>query len=179
MPHFILISIFLILVAGAGVTYSILFSSGDGDQIDKNIAKFIFNTDTLDQLEISLVDIKPGDTNEYLFSVSNGDDNSISSVTVDYQLTIKTYHFIPLVIELYKIVDEEDVLVMNCDETYARNSENELVCNSSIQELGYLNEQSDNYKLKISFPSEYDETSYSNLADFMNIDISSWQKIGD
>lgn len=176
---FILISLILFLIAGAGVTYSILLSNGDGDPIDKNIAKFVFNTETLDELEISLIDMKPGDSNEYLFSVSNGDAEAISSVIVEYQLTIKTYHFVPLEIELYKIVNEEDVLILDCDETYSRNTENELVCNSANQELGYSVEQFDNYKLIINFPSEYDEDTYSNLADFINLEISSWQKIGD
>lgn len=176
---FVIISLILILVAGAGVTYSILLSNGDGNPIDKNIAKFIFNTETLDELSISLIDIKPGDNNEYLFSVSNGDSESISSVVVEYQMTLKTYHFIPLEIKLYQIVNEEDVLVFNCDETYTRNTENELVCNSEIEELGYSVEQSDNYKLVVSFPSDYDESIYSDLADFINIEITSWQKLGD
>lgn len=176
---FVIVSLILILIAGAGVTYSILLSNGDGNPIDKNIAKFVFNTETLDELAISLIDMKPGDNNEYLFSVSNGDSQSISSVVVEYQLTLKTYHFIPLEIKLYKIVDEEDVLIFNCDETHTRNEENELLCNSEIEELGYSVEQSDNYKLVISFPNEYDEASYSNLTDFINLEISSWQKIGE
>lgn len=176
---FILITMMLTLIAGVGVTYSILKSNGDGDSINKNIAKFVFNTNTLDELELSLIDMNPGDTEEYLFSISNSENEITSNVLVEYQLTIKTYHFVPLTIELYKIVNEEDILVLNCDETYTRDENNELVCNSEIQELGYSSEQNDDYKLKITFPSEYDDDTYSNLADFLNVEITSWQKTGD
>ena len=35
---------------------------------------------------------------------------SISNVSVEYQMTIKTYHLVPLVIELYSVDGETEVL---------------------------------------------------------------------
>ena len=43
--------------------------------------------------------------------------------------------------------------------------------------MGYDEEQIDDYKLKIKFPSEYNDEIYSNLVDFISMEIKSWQKI--
>lgn len=69
---------------------------------DQNIAKFIFNTKQLDEINIPLLDIKPGENKEYLFSVANNENGNKSDVDFEYQIIIKTYHFVPLEINLYK-----------------------------------------------------------------------------
>ena len=150
----IILFILIVLVFGAGITYSMFHSGATLSSNDQNIAKFIFNTESLDQLELSLIDLNPGDTREYLFSVSNNLSGSISDVSVEYQMTIMTYHLIPLSIELYKIDEGTEELILNCDETYSRNSKNELICNSPVQEMGHLTKEVDDYKLKVSFPND-------------------------
>ena len=136
----------------SGITYSIFTSGTVLDINNQKIAKFVFNTEKLDHLELSLVDLNPGDSDEYAFSVSNSIDEVLSNITVEYQIVVKTFHLIPLDIMLYKIENEEEVLIMSCDETYSRNEDNELICNSELQEMPYTNEINDNYKLKVSFP---------------------------
>ena len=61
----------LALFFGAGITYSIFTSNASLISADQNIAKFIFNTQTLDEINIMLNDLKPGDTKNYNFSISN------------------------------------------------------------------------------------------------------------
>ena len=78
---------------------------------------------------------------------------------------------------MYQIIDEKEEYVASCDETYTRNSENELVCNMPINTLNNSEEEIDDYKLKITFPIEYNDFKYSNLVDYINIEIESWQKI--
>ena len=97
----------------------------------------------------------------------------MSDVTIQYQLTILTPHFTPLIIELYK----GNTLVMTCDENYSRNSNNELVCNTSVYELSHSSSSTDNYRLRVTFDSRYSDLSYSNLIDYINIEIRSYQKI--
>ncbi len=181
MKHkiFIVLIILVALTLVSGITYSIFHSTAKLNSNDQHLAKFIFNTETPDSLEFSLTDLNPGDTEEYLFSVSNNDLDKISDVLVEYTLTIKTYHFAPFDIELYKLNNEEEELILVCDESYTRNEENLLICNTPNVELGYEVEKTDNYKLKVSFPSEYDDEVYSNLVDFINIEIKSWQKLED
>ena len=83
----------------------------------------------------------------------------------------------PLDIELYKVTGDQQELVMKCDETYSRNQNNELVCNSSVMEMSNDQDVLDNYRLRVTFPNEYDTEEYANLVDFIDIDIESWQKI--
>ncbi len=171
--------ILIVLVFGMGITYSIFHSNANLVSIDQGIAKFIFNDESINQLQLSLTGFNPGDVEEYLFSVSNSSLEEVSDVTVEYQMTIKTYHLVPLTINLYKIEGEIDVLILTCDETYTRNDNNELVCNAPLQELGHSISDLDEYKLIVEFPSEYNDESYANLVDYLEIEIRSWQKIGN
>ena len=66
---------------------------------------------------------------------------------------------------------------MSCDESYSRNENNELVCNSPIQELSHDDENMDNYKLRVTFDGLYNDESFSNLIDYINIEIKSYQKV--
>lgn len=175
MKYKILISLFIVMffTFGIGITYSYFNSDVQLNSVDQRLAKFIFDTETLDRLELPLIDLTPGQTEEYNFSIGNGSNDSLSDVTIEYQLTILTPHFTPLIIELYK---DED-LIMSCDETYSRNDNNELVCNSSIQELSHDEEALDNYTLRVTFDSLYGDEEYSNLIDYINIEIKSYQKV--
>lgn len=178
MKYKILLAMFILalFLFGSGITYSIFHSSTTMSSNTKEIAKFVFNTKSLDELQLSLIDLKPGDTKEYPFSVTNNYSGSISNVTVNYQIIIKTYHIVPLDIELYSVSGTTESLVMKCDESYSRNADNEIVCNSPVQTMGYSSVELNNYKLKVVFPSEYSESYNSNLVDYVDMEIKSWQK---
>jgi hypothetical protein len=173
----IIIVTLILLLFCSGITYSIFNSNAVLNSSDQAIAKFIFNAESLEQLELPLVDLNPGDNEEYPFSVSNSYSGKISNISVQYQMTIKTYHLVPLVLELYKLNGENEELIMTCDENYTRNEQNELICTTPIQELVHSSEKLDNYKMKVSFPNEYNDEAYSDLVDYINIEIKSWQKI--
>jgi len=173
-----------VMILGSGITYSIFHSDSRMTPVDQGIAKFIFNTESLDNLQISLYDLHPGDDRDYPFSISNNSNDHFSSVAVQYQLTLKTYHFVPLTIELYKInSDDEEELIFTCNEenekSFTRNDQNELIFNTPVQEMAHSQKQLDNYKLKVTFPNKFNEAVYSNLVDYINIEIKSWQKLGE
>lgn len=165
------------LMLGYGVAYSFFRSNTTLSSNDNPIASFIFNAESLDEFQLSLNGLKPGEDVQYPFSVSNNYMGKISNVSVDYRITLKTYHLLPLVIELYKIDGEEEELIITCDEGYERNSKNELVCETSVQELGHVSGKLDDYKLKVRFLEDYDDAIYANLVDYLDIKIESWQKI--
>lgn len=175
MRYKILIGLFIVMliIFSSGLTYSYFNSEVSYISTDQKLASFIFDTESLDRLELPLIDLTPGETKEYSFSVSNTKSNKTSDVTILYQLTVLTPHFTPLIIEVYK----GNNLVMTCDENYSRNSNNELVCNTEVYELSYSRENVDNYKLKVTFDSRYSDLSYTNLIDYINIEIRSYQKI--
>lgn len=162
------------LVLGAGLTYSYFNSTSVVSVQDQKIAKFVFDTQMMDNLNLPLIDLVPGQTKEYEFSVANSLEDVKSDVTLVYQLVIMTPHLSPLIIELY---NSEDKLVLTCDETYTRNLNNELICNSEEFEMSYENNNSQNYKLKVTFDGEYNDESYSGLVDYINIEIKSHQKV--
>lgn len=175
MRYKVLLVIFILmfLMFGFGLTYSYFSNEMDYISTDQKVASFIFNTTSLDRLELPLTDLKPGDTREYNFSVSNTKSNKTSDVTIIYQLTILTPHFTPLDIELYR----GNTKVMTCDETYSRNTSNELVCNTEVFELSHQNESTDNFSIKITFDDKYNDLTYSNLIDYLNVEIKSYQKV--
>lgn len=174
---YLVIGLIVLVTFFSGITYSFFHSNTAMTSSNQGIASFIFEANNLDHIDLNLNGLVPGEEKEYLFSVTNADEDTISDVTVEYELSIKTYHFIPLTIDLYKINGDKEDFVGSCDETSTRNSENELVCKMPKSTLINSNQQIDDYKLKIVFPIEYNDASYSNLVDYINIEIESWQKI--
>ena len=173
------IIVFVLIIAilfGSGITYSI-FRSNTSGSVNQKIAKFVFEAKEVDELNIPLADMYPGVTKDYSFSVTNKQDSKISNVTLNYQIIIKTYHFMPTVIELKKVDGEEETLVLTCDESFTRNSNNELVCNSQVLEMSHNIESLDNYKLVVKFPESYNDEMYKDVVDYIDIAIKSWQTI--
>ena len=122
----IILLVLVIVGCGSAITYS-LFTSKTIGNVDQEIAQFVFETKKTDHIDLALVDLKPGDKENYVFSVSNKDSKFISNVTLNYQIIIKTMHLMPLDIKLYKVDEKEDTLVLTCDESYSRDEDNNLV----------------------------------------------------
>lgn len=175
----VLIGLFIVtaIIFATGITYSIFTSNKDMNMNDQKIAKFIFDTSITDAFEVPIDDLEPNTFKEFDFQVSNNSEGKKSNVTLNYQITIKTFHFMPLVIELYKVGIEEPILV--CDENKTRNTDGELVCNSPYQEMEYDQEVIDDYKLKVTFPKEYNTPEYSDLVDYIDLSIQSFQKMAE
>ena len=85
------------------ITYS-FFNTGTSLTIkDGEIAEFIFEAKRTNHIELEFENLKAGENREYEFQVSNTKDENITNVTTEYQITIKTFHFMPLLIELYRM----------------------------------------------------------------------------
>jgi len=173
----IILGILIVLTLGVGIAYSIFLTTGDFSTTDQGIAKFIFNADEVDAISVPLYNLIPGDTKNYLFSISNSNDSFISEVTVEYQIIVKTYHFIPLNINLYEVGEVSDTLIMECDESYTRSTTNILICNAPLGQMSHDDEYTNEYRLEIVFPNQYNDYSYSGLIDFIDLEIKSWQKV--
>lgn len=162
----------------SGITYSLFTSRATMISTNQGIASFIFEANNLDHIDLNLNGLVPGESKEYLFTVTNTNKkNKISEVTVEYKLLLKTYHFMPLDISLYQVGEEKDELIGTCDETEGRNANKELVCAMPLGTLTNGVKEKDDYKLVVTFPSVYNDAAYSNLVDYMSIEIESWQKI--
>lgn len=170
----IIVILFGLIICFSKITYSLFTSEASFSFGNMEIAEFIFETKRTNHIELGFMDLKPGDTNEYYFEVTNTKDNIITNVTTEYQITIKTFHFMPLLIELYK----DNQKVMTCNEDYSRNSDNALVCNSATWEMKHNATATEKFQLKVTFPKAYNSYDYTELVDYIDIGISSWQKIG-
>lgn len=173
----LILGIALMILFGTGITYSIFNSSASLTTTNQNIAKFIFDVEEENNINLPLQNLVPGQSEEYLFKVSSTSADISSDVNISYQIIIKTYHFIPLDIKLYQEIDGEKELVLTCDETYSRNDANELVCNAPVNELMYGENYNHNYNLEVIFPAEYNDESYIGLVDYLNLEIKSWQTL--
>lgn len=170
----LILILFSLMIGFTGITYSMFTSESSFTIRDMQIAEFIFETERTDHIELDFADLKPGEFKEFSFKVTNAKDDIVTNVTTEYQIIINTFHFMPLLIELYK----GDELVMTCDENYLRNADNALLCNSDIWEMDYSSIETEDFKVKVTFPSKYNSYEYTDLVDFIDIHISSWQKLG-
>ncbi len=175
---FIIFGSLLMLIFSSGITYSVFNSEASLISPDQKIAEFIFNSERVSDIDLPLTEMKPGEEKDLLFAVSNSNEEKYSKVDIEYQITLTTYHFIPLVIELYQLGDgEEETLVGVCDESKSRNEFNELVCNMPENLYKHDDNKLHNYRLYLKFPEEFNDESYAGLVDFINLKIKSEQKI--
>lgn len=173
-----IIIIVLILIACTfltSITYSFFHTNANITTVDQEIAKFIFNAEKVDEISVPLMNLVPGEIKNYEFSVYNSNNNKVSDLSIEYELTIKTPHLIPLSIKLYK--GNSITPLINCDESYSTNSNNEFVCNSTTQEINHGSIKQDDYRLEVKFIDGYNSERYSDLVDYIDISIKSWQKL--
>lgn len=171
-----------VAIIGIKITYSSYFSSASGKTANLTFAKINFNNEETTETSFSLGNLKPGDAVEHHFKVSNYKNGSGSDVNIGYQLSIETFHFIPTTIELYKKNKETNLeeLVLTCDESNKRNTENKIICTSDIYTLDYKYQDEDNYIVKIIYNNKdlnqqaWSEE-YADIVDFIDIKIASWQ----
>lgn len=174
----LILLIVYILIFGVNTTYS-MYKSGSDSDVELSFAKIIFNNQELNNVSLPINNLIPGESLEYQFMVSNNKDGNVSEITIGYSIVIETFNIIPANIKLYNINDETPIIECN-NENFNRNTENKLICNSENFELKYNEEKTNNYKLVISI-DEYDQNNevwseeYSDLIDFIDIKINSWQ----
>ena len=167
-----------ILIFGVNTTYSMYNSNSDAE-VKLNFAKIIFNNEAIDNLSLPISDLIPGETIEYKFKVSNNKDGIRSEINIGYEITIETFKIVPVKIELYDT--DTETIILDCNEVnFERNPENKLVCKTEEYKLDFNSDNVDKYKIKISFKEHNNNNEiwteeYSDLIDFIDIKINSWQ----
>ncbi len=171
----ILIAILACLaVVSVGVTYSYYSSSGNASG-ELAFATFIFEEEETSLIDIPLTNLVPGSRVSHDFSVTNEVGGKISDVVLEYTITIKTQLLMPLTYELRDVTGTENLL-LTCDSSSSRDSENIVVCKTEVIEMGNENVEVKNYRLDVIFPSTYTNPIYAGLVDYVDIEIDSFQK---
>lgn len=168
---YIIFALITLSIFFTGITYSFFTSSKDG-RGEQDLAKFVFNSEIVNEIDIPLINMQPGSEDNYTFQVKNTFEMQTTDVSVDYKITVKTYHFIPTIINLYK----DDELLFTCDETNERNSDNEIECITDEYYFSYDDNNTHDYNLEVIFDPEFNTSEYMNLVDFLKIELNSYQK---
>ena len=168
----LIIIVMFMLISVSGITYS-LYTNMTKKEIPISLASFSVGIERKESLDINLSDLEPGSINLYDFSVLNNTDESMSDVSISYNIILKTGNYIPLDIKLYDSSD--NVLFDSKDGT--RNNDNELILKTDDIIMPYSKSVKNDYTLEVVFPEEYSGEEYSGLVDYINLTIEASQKI--
>ena len=142
----LILLVIYILIFGVNTTYS-MYNSRTDSKVELNFAKIIFNNEAIDSLSLPISDLVPGESLEYKFMVSNNKEGVRSEINIGYTISIETFNIVPVNIELYDLEKEEPILNCNKD-SFVRNSENKLICNTEEYILNFDSDNTKNYTLK-------------------------------
>ena len=154
------------------------FKTNASGDVEIDVALFVVD-DKYDHDNITLNEMKPGDTYEYTFSVSNkNDDDEMTEVSTEYNVGITATTNLPLEYELYlinsginqNIVDTNEIITDD-DGTYFK----KLV--SVNRNFNYSDEMTDYYKLVVKYPSSITSYKYQDTAENIEISINGKQII--
>lgn len=125
--------------------------------------------------EINLDKIVPSDDiYEYKFTVSNYNDEKRLETNAEYNIVIRTTTNLNLEYALYENDGLNDILldreiIQDEDGTYY------YVMKTEKEKFGFVENQMNEYTLKIKFPMEYISSEYQNIIESVEIIISSSQ----
>lgn len=169
----IIVLILLVLLVLIKFTLASFETSGEGEAVS-SVAFYVVDVGSQTQ-NLILSDVKPDDTdNYYSISVSNFASNKVSEVSLEYSLSIKTTTNIPITYSLYKNDDSTNILgdrevITDNDKMYF------FKYNSISSSFDKGVKKTDNYKLVINFPSDYNSEDYQDLIDNITISVDAKQ----
>lgn len=131
----------------------------------------------INSISVPLNDIDPGETKTYNFYVSNfnldNNDNitNISEVTLEYYIFIERSTNLPVNIKLTELGDTNNIL------TSTRVEDKNTILTTDRYTLTHGSAELKNYVLTIDWPQTYNDENYSNLIEYLIVNIYAEQKI--
>lgn len=173
----ILLLCFIIVIQIFLLTMS-KYESNSNSKANVDIAFYVLNED-YQSMTLNLGKIVPS-SNAYIynFSVSNEKDGKIAEVDIEYELKIRTTTNLPLDIHLYKtendnkqeatstIQQDEDGMYFN-------------VLKVDKQTFYYSTPRTDNYTLEIYFSEKYNQETFQDITDLIEISVNAKQIIDE
>ena len=155
------------------------YQSKASSEADVDIA-FWLVSDTIQEQNVVLEGLAPGETKKSTISVSNNNGTIRSNAAIEYKLILNTTTYLPLTYEIYKKTETEDILcdiesneLYEEDGTYYR----EIIVNGL--ELGCLEDETTILELRATFPGTYDDMQLADLIECVNLKIDAKQKISE
>ena len=172
--------IFLIIVLG--ITLLVLqrtgaiFQTTTESEASLDIAFYCIEED-YQSMTLKLDDIIPR-TAPYIynFSVSNNNGTKRTETNLTYDLTIRTTTNLPINFSLY---DTNNGTTLIGTETITQDDDNTYFryINIPQREFGFVNNQTDNYRISIVLPTTYRSDEYQDIIELVEINVDSKQKI--
>ena len=173
----ILLLCFIIVIQIFLLTMS-RYESNSDSKANVDIAFYVLNED-YQSMTLNLGKIVPSaNLYTYNFSVSNEKDGKIAEVDIEYELKIRATTNLPLDMHLYKIENESKIegtssIEQDEDEMYF----NILKVDKEI--FYYSTPRTDSYTLEILFPEKYNEETYQDITDLIEISVDAKQIIDE
>lgn len=173
----ILLLCFIIVIQIFLLTMS-RYESNYNSKANVDIAFYVLNED-YQSMTLNLGKIVPSaNIYTYNFSVSNEKDGKIAEVDIEYELKIRATTNLPLDMHLYKIENESKIegtssIEQDEDGMYF----NILKVDKEI--FYYSTPRTDSYTLEILFPEKYNEETYQDITDLIEISVDAKQIIDE
>lgn len=162
-----------ILLSCTRFAFSKFYTNGKGEAISE-IAFYTINPGTQTQT-LKMFDIKP-DGKDYVYdiNVSNFQDNNVSEVDMEYHLSLRTTTNIPIEYKIYlngstmnefnqkEVIQDEDGMYFFRFQAPVGNFQKNV-------------EKTDHYQLVVNFPSIYNEETYQDLIESVEVTIDAKQ----
>lgn len=171
-----------VLIFGITKAYSAYKTRTEGELAKLTFAKFVFQDQQKQEIGLNISDMIPGDSVSYDFSVTNNKDNVVSDVSIDYKIEVETLQLIPLMVNLYKVVDGNKTLVLTCDYNNKSTTTGKASCVTDVEKLDYREKSNVAYQIEVLYPDVNSSNEswgyeYANKYDYLYIKLDSNQSV--
>lgn len=177
----IILIICAILVAKIFALILSKYESNTDSNANVDIAFYLLKED-YQQMILNLGTITPkNEKYVYTFSIGNEEGSRVAEVDITYDLKIRTTTNLPLTYELYRNQDynnpnsaniiRKNEVTPDDNGTYFRNMEIDTVT------LRYEEPQTDTYYLVVNFPENYNQITYQDIIEMIEISVDAKQVI--
>lgn len=173
----ILLLCFIIVIQIFLLTMS-RYESNSNSKANVDIAFYVLNED-YQSMTLNLGKIVPSaNLYTYNFSVSNEKSGKIAEVDIEYELKIRATTNLPLDIHLFKIENGNKI-----EGTSSIEQDEDGMCFNILKvdkEIFYYSTpRTDSYILEILFPEKYNEETYQDITDLIEISVDAKQIIDE
>lgn len=167
----VLILIFILLILGK--TFSSLQTDGSGKAV-ADIAFYVLDAKTQSE-DIKMFEISPdGQDYTYNINVSNFKDDKVNEVDLEYNFTLVTTTNLPVEYAIY-LSDSTDNIITSKEIYQDEDGMYFYKFHTSTKNFTHGVKRTDNYKLVINFPEQYQSSEYQDLLESATIYIESKQ----
>ncbi len=170
----LLLTLLLLLLFLVPYTLS-RFKSEARSDVSIDYAFFIVNDD-YNHKNITLTDMQPGDTYDYVFTVSNNDGEDRTEVTTSYYIDLRATTNLPYTYSLFLIEGNNETNIVTSTDTIQDDDGmyfKQML--TSSREFGFDADEVDTYRLVVNFSTDYKSYEYQGIAENIEINVHAKQ----